>query len=145
MYVETPGEAHTVLDEVLSRIDLSRFPVPIKLSQLGNRPSPEEWMCWSPRVRMTLSIRDRVTREPQDISIFVPLTVEWKCCQRGDLLRDFVRAVYQSVRQAVLHEIAECFEYEGRLYDDPHAEAPYSLRPEHDVRFPDFRNVYKEP
>jgi hypothetical protein len=139
MYVDSPEEACGVLQETLARLNFERFPMRIDI-RLFNKDSFDAG--WVPRVVITLSIRDRETKEPRQIGVYVPITVRWEFKLRTELAMQYANALYQSVRQAVLHEIAECCEYEGRLLDDPHEKAPYSLRPEHDPRFPEFRNGY---
>jgi hypothetical protein len=138
LHVANLNEAHLVLLEVLDRIDLRRFPMPITIR-------PQKYLdTFEVRttvvIKMSVTDRDLVT--PRDALVTVPLSVRWEYRSRSQYARDLAMAIYAAVRQCVLHEVAECFEYEGRLIDDPHTSGINTLREEHDIRFPDFRMMF---
>lgn len=139
MYVVTVADAYQVLLEVISKLSFARFPLAIAIRPIYGAPTSEHA---NPTVTINMQVKDRMTGAPREIGVVVAVTVRWQGLSRMELDRAYAKMLYQSVRQAVLHEIAECTEYEGCLFDDPHDGHPHSLRPEHDPRFPNFRNGY---
>lgn len=136
MWISSPQEAYEALCSVISRINVDRLRIGLTIEA---RCRPVGHPDWRPQVHVSMDIVDRHTHASRRVTIFVPLYVEWRNAARAGYERDLAMAIYRSVRQCVLHEVAECFEFEGRLIDDPHDGYPHEVRPEHDARFPDFR------
>lgn len=136
MYGDNCLEASALLDEVLSKLRFTRFPLPLSVKQNGKPTSERDDLTWSPRIVVTVAVIERTTIAREERKVHMPLRVRWYAMTRAEMIEEYLRTVYTAVRQVVLHELAECAEFDGRLFDDPHGAHPYLLRPERDNRFP---------
>lgn len=141
MYVEDCIKASALLDTVIARLRSPRFPLPITVRQTCKPTSVKEDLDWTPQIIVSITVVPREGGERRDMLIHMPLQARWRGRTDLEVVEDYLRTVYTAVRQAVLHELAECVEYDGRLLDDPHEEHLGLLRPERDDRFqPDRGN-----
>lgn len=141
MYVEHCMQASELLEEVISRLHFQRFPLPIKVRQVGKPSDRAQDLYWRAQVVVTITVSDREDGHLRDIQVHVPVYARWERMLVHDLRMEYLRRVYTAVRQSVLHELAECAVFEGKLFDDPHGgPTPRLLRPERDERFPPDHN-----
>lgn len=112
-----------MLKEVIESINMQRFPLPMKFLL-------DEYYG---TLALEMKVIHKYGNEPRVIYFHFPLSVGWNRLNVPveEQKKALTRQLYMFCRQAVLHEIAECFEVNGEVFDNPHANvAPGILREE---------------
>lgn len=105
------------LAEIAERIDLSRFPIPIRVEV--------KLECWTGRptwdIRTIAKVRERDTGLPLEVT-----TARVMDATGVDLMKEdgALQAIRQNVRDLVMHELDECFLVDGVRAFDPHSKGP---------------------
>lgn len=103
-----------MLEALIRRIDVSNFPIPLRIAARDEKHAGGMTLS---TLSIAMSVRDRDTGKQREIIFGCAFGSSYERQEEECHAIERIRGV---LRNALVHELDECFRVDGKLYHDPH-------------------------